>query len=103
MSDRLSGLGAAKWAVHVEGLARAAAGQAVTFLSIGEPDLPPPASVLDQAVASMRGGRLKYASDKANKLHLMQLPLTCRAGLAKKFHPSKLCTPQEHKTVCAPC
>ena len=38
MSDRLSGLGAAKWAVHVEGLARTAAGEKVTFLSIGEPD-----------------------------------------------------------------
>ena len=70
MSDRLSGLGAAKWAVHVEGLARAAAGEKVTFLSIGEPDLPPPASVLDQAVASMRGGRLKYAAGQGEQVAL---------------------------------
>jgi len=70
MSDRLSGLGAAKWAVHVEGLDRAAAGKQVTFLSIGEPDLPPPASVLDQAVASMRGGRLKYASGQGEQVAL---------------------------------
>lgn len=70
MSDRLSGLGAAKWAVHVEGLARASAGEKVTFLSIGEPDLPPPASVLDQAVASMRGGRLKYASGQGEQVAL---------------------------------
>ena len=70
MSDRLSGLGAAKWAVHVEGLARAAAGQKVTFLSIGEPDLPPPASVLDQAVASLRGGRLKYAAGQGEQVAL---------------------------------
>jgi arginine:pyruvate transaminase len=70
MSDRLSGLGAAKWAVHVEGLARTAAGEKVTFLSIGEPDLPPPASVLDQAVASMRGGRLKYAAGQGEQVAL---------------------------------
>jgi arginine:pyruvate transaminase len=42
----------------------------VTFLSIGEPDLPPPASVLDQAVASMRGGRLKYASGQGEQVAL---------------------------------
>ena len=70
MSDRFSGLGAAKWAVHVEGLARTAAGEKVTFLSIGEPDLPPPASVLDQAVASMRGGRLKYAAGQGEQVAL---------------------------------
>ena len=70
ISDRLSGLGAAKWAVHVEGLDRAAAGKKVTFLSIGEPDLPPPASVLDQAVASMRGGRLKYAAGQGEQVAL---------------------------------
>ena len=70
MSDRLSGLGAAKWAVHVEGLARTAAGEKVTFLSIGEPDLPPPASVLDQAVASMRVGRLKYAAGQGEQVAL---------------------------------
>lgn len=70
MSDRLSGLGAAKWAVHVEGLARAAAGTKVTFLSIGEPDLPPPATVLDQAIASMRGGRLKYAAGQGEQVAL---------------------------------
>jgi arginine:pyruvate transaminase len=70
MSDRLSGLGAAKWAVHVEGLARTAAGEKVTFLSIGEPDLPPPASVLDQAVASIRGGRLKYAAGQGEQVAL---------------------------------
>jgi arginine:pyruvate transaminase len=56
--------------VHVEGLARTAAGEKVTFLSIGEPDLPPPASVLDQAVASIRGGRLKYAAGQGEQVAL---------------------------------
>ena len=61
ISDRLSGLGAAKWAVHAEGLHRASLGEKIIMLSIGEPDLPPPASVLDVAASSMRAGRTRYA------------------------------------------
>ncbi|MGA0895097.1 MAG: pyridoxal phosphate-dependent aminotransferase, partial [Ilumatobacteraceae bacterium] len=56
LSDRLDGLGAAKWAVHLEGVRRRVAGDTVTFLSIGEPDLPPPASVIERAVQSLTGG-----------------------------------------------
>jgi len=62
ISDRLSGLGAAKWAVHVEGLRRLALGQSVIMLSIGEPDLPPPASVIERAAKSMRSGRTRYSA-----------------------------------------
>ena len=62
ISDRLAGLGAAKWAVHNEGLRRSSLGQQVIMLSIGEPDLPPPAKVIDQAISSMRAGRTKYAA-----------------------------------------
>ena len=62
ISDRLDGLGSDKWAVHMAGRARAAAGQPLIFLSIGEPDMPPPAAVIDQAVTSLRNGRTRYAS-----------------------------------------
>ena len=62
ISDRLAGLGAAKWAVHNEGLRRSSLGQQVIMLSIGEPDLPPPAKVIDKAISSMRAGRTKYAA-----------------------------------------
>ena len=60
LTGRLLGLGGAKWAVHHEGSLRARAGQDLIFLSIGEPDLPPPAAVIDTAVASLRGGRTRY-------------------------------------------
>lgn len=62
ISDRLAGLGAAKWAVHNEGLRRSSLGQPVIMLSIGEPDLPPPVKVIDQAISSMRSGRTRYAA-----------------------------------------
>ena len=61
ISDRLAGLGSDKWAVHLEGRRRADAGEDLIFLSIGEPDLPPPVEVIDTAVASMRSGRTKYS------------------------------------------
>jgi arginine:pyruvate transaminase len=34
----------------------------MTFLSIGEPDLPPPAAVVDSAIDSLRRGRIGYAT-----------------------------------------
>ena len=61
ISDRLTGLGSDKWAVHMAGRQRSLAGEPMIFLSIGEPDLPPPAAVLDQAVESLRSGRTKYS------------------------------------------
>ena len=42
ITQRLSGLGSDKWAVHIEGKRRAGAGEDLIFLSIGEPDAPTP-------------------------------------------------------------
>lgn len=61
ISHRLDGLGSDKWAVHMAGRQRANRGEDLLFLSIGEPDLPPPAAVLDAAIDSIRAGRTRYA------------------------------------------
>ena len=89
ISDRLSGLGAAKWAVHAEGLRRAGLGEPIIMLSIGEPDLPPPASVLDAAATAMRKGRTRYAHGQGEPQTLIAIAnhLTQRSGL--------LVTPQQ--------
>ena len=86
ISDRLSGLGAAKWAVHLEGLHRSSLGQKITMLSIGEPDLPAPASVLEQAVKSLRSGRTRYAAGQGEPeaLSAIAAHLTRRSGIAVK-------------------
>ena len=83
ISDRLSGLGAAKWAVHAEGLHRASLGEKIIMLSIGEPDLPPPASVLDAAASSMRAGRTRYAHGQGEPETLIAIAnhLTQRSGV----------------------
>ncbi len=62
IADRLSGLGSEKWAVHIEGKRRAAAGESMIFLSIGEPDAPPPEAILQEARKQMRPGRLHYSA-----------------------------------------
>jgi arginine:pyruvate transaminase len=82
ISDRLTGLGAAKWAVHSESLRRAALGQSIIILSIGEPDLPPPAKVLDQAADSMRSGRTRYAAGQGEPEALLAIAnhLSKRSG-----------------------
>ncbi len=61
ITNRLAGLGSEKWAVHIEGRRRAAAGEKLIFLSIGEPDFPPPTAVMDVANQQMRAGRTRYS------------------------------------------
>ena len=64
VTERLNGLGSEKWAVHIEGKRRAELGEPMIFLSIGEPDAPPPAAILDEANRQMRAGRLRYAEGR---------------------------------------
>ena len=59
--NRVSGLGSEKWAVHMEAKRLRMAGEKLIFLSIGEPDLPPPPAIVDVACKQMKAGRTKYA------------------------------------------
>ena len=61
IATRLATLGSDKWAVHIEGKLRRAAGEKLIFLSIGEPDLPPPQTLLDHTRQQVRIGRLGYS------------------------------------------
>jgi arginine:pyruvate transaminase len=70
ITGRLSSLGSEKWAVHIEGRHRAARGEKVIFLSIGEPDLAPPEAVLEVARKNIRHGRLRYAGGQGEPVVL---------------------------------
>jgi arginine:pyruvate transaminase len=61
IASRLSTLGSDKWAIHIEGKQRRAQGESLIFLSIGEPDLPPPEAILDAARRNIKVGRLGYS------------------------------------------
>jgi arginine:pyruvate transaminase len=59
--DGLGGAEAAAWDIHAEALERRARGQDVILLSIGDPDFPTPAPIVEAAKASLEGGRTRYA------------------------------------------
>jgi arginine:pyruvate transaminase len=64
VTQRLAGLGSEKWAVHIEGRRRADLGEPMIFLSIGEPDAPPPVAIFDVAERQMRAGRTRYSNGR---------------------------------------
>ena len=77
LSQRLQYLGAEKWAVHLEGKRRLAAGEPMIMLSIGEPDAAVPGAILDVAERQMRAGRTRYSSGRGEP--------SVRAALARKY------------------
>ena len=64
ITDRLAELGGAKWAVHARARAMAALGRDIIELTIGEPDVPTPAALIDTAVAAMTAGRTGYSNGR---------------------------------------
>jgi arginine:pyruvate transaminase len=59
--DRVAGRGSGAWAVHIEARRRAAAGEDVIFLTVGDPDQAPPAALIDSTVSALRRHRTGYA------------------------------------------
>ncbi len=82
VTDRLAGLGAEKWHVHFRAQEKARRGEKVLFLSIGEPDVSPPAAVIDEAVKQLRAGRTKYSNGRGERIIL--------DAVAKKYSARRL-------------
>lgn len=64
VTDRLSGLAGAKWALHARARAMKAAGEDIIELTIGEPDVPTPTELLETASRSMNAGRTGYSNGR---------------------------------------
>lgn len=77
ITKRLAGLGGAKWEVHLKARALAAQGRDIIELTIGEPDVPTPAALVEVAADAMRRGRTGY-SDGRGETGL-------RAALAERY------------------
>src|SRR3954447_3023129 len=60
--QRIAGRGAAAWDTHTEARRRQEAGEDIIFLTVGDPDQDPPASVIEAAVAALRRGRTGYSA-----------------------------------------
>ena len=77
ITERLGPLGGAKWEVHITARQRAAKGEDILFLSIGEPDASPPPEVIAAAKAGLDSGRLGYSNGRGEPALL--------AALAKRY------------------
>ncbi|MGB5870421.1 MAG: pyridoxal phosphate-dependent aminotransferase [Albidovulum sp.] len=62
ITDRLAGLGGAKWAVHNKARAMKAAGADIIELTIGEPDVPTPQALKDAAIKAINADRTGYSN-----------------------------------------
>ncbi len=60
--ERIAGRGAAAWDTHIEARRRQAAGDDIIFLTVGDPDQDPPASVIEATTAALRAGRTGYSA-----------------------------------------
>jgi arginine:pyruvate transaminase len=64
ITERLRATGSAKWAVHQRARALRAAGADIIELTIGEPDLPVDAALIEVAHRAMRDGRTGYSNGR---------------------------------------
>lgn len=64
ITDRLTGLGSGKWAVHLKARAMADAGAPIIELTIGEPDIAPDPALLAECARAMYAGRTRYSSGR---------------------------------------
>jgi len=78
LTSRIAGEGAAAWDIHYRALARQAAGEEVTVLSVGDPDFDTPTPIIESAVASLRGGATHYPD--------VQGKLALRQAIANNYH-----------------
>ncbi len=73
VTERLAGLGGAKWEIHAAARAMVATGEAVISLTIGEPDVPPAPELLARAKAAMDAGRYAYSNGRGEPALLAAL------------------------------
>ena len=80
--DRISRDGADAWVTHYHALAARGRGEDVILLSVGDPDLEPPAAVIERVIEGLRGGDIHYtpASGRPALLEAIARAHTARTG-----------------------
>ncbi len=61
-TDRISGDGAEAWDTHIKANQALARGEDVIVLSVGDPDFPTPAPIVDRAIEALQAGDTHYAA-----------------------------------------
>lgn len=73
VTDRLAGLGGAKWQIHARARAMKQAGEQVIELTIGEPDVATPPELIEAATRAMQAGRTGYSNGHGEPEALLAL------------------------------
>lgn len=73
ITERLADLGSGKWAVHIAARRRAAGGEPIIELTIGEPDIPPDPKLIAECARAMEAGRTRYSNGRGEPALLAAL------------------------------
>lgn len=102
ITDRLAGLGGAKWAVHARARQLQAQGRKVIELTIGEPDVPTPPELMALASAAMQAGRTGYSNGQGEPALLQALSDRYSKRRGRPILPSQImCFPGTQTTLYA--
>lgn len=94
VSDRLAGLGSAKWEVHTLARAAKAEGRQIIELTIGEPDVPTPLPMIEEATRAMVAGRTGYSNGRGEPLLVAALARRYAARRGRPIGPEQvICLP----------
>lgn len=94
VTARLASMGGAKWDVHLRARERVAAGADIVEMTIGEPDVPVPPELMQQAIASMQIGRTGYSNGRGETNLRQALAESYSASRGRAFEPDNfLCFP----------
>jgi arginine:pyruvate transaminase len=100
VTDRLAGLGGAKWALHARARAMKNAGEEIIELTIGEPDVPTPDQFLEAAAGAMRPDAPAIPTAGANPASSRPLPpATPPAADARSARDQVMCLPGTQTTL----
>ena len=82
--DRVAGLGSDKWRVHFRARQMINRGEPVVLLTIGEPDQPTPAALVDATHRALLAGRTGYSNGRgeARVLQALSAMYSARTGRA---------------------
>ena len=102
VTDRLAGLGGAKWALHARARAMKAAGNDIIELTIGEPDVPTPDAFIAAAQAAMAAGRTGYSNGRGEPALVAALAARYSARRGRMITPDQvMCLPGTQTTLYA--
>lgn len=94
VTTRLAGLGSDKWALSAAASQRRLAGQEVINLTIGEPDVPTPDTLIQSACRAMAAGRTGYSNGRGETALLSALSDRYSTKLGRRIASDRfLCLP----------